>query len=99
MPGWKRAHKGPTPTGAEFRALNQVRLEALDVATAQGRLDGPLPVTERWGWHCRTVTHSRDAQGNLLASVEVYDPNDVLVYSRNVRLINAAPLPYDLGKE
>lgn len=73
-------------TPEEHRKLLEVRLAALEAATAQSLLEQPLPVQWRGGWRAYLVVLWRDTDGSLGAVVRVRNPLGELVYRRHVRL-------------
>ena len=86
-------------TPEEIRKLIELRREALDHATAEGRLDGPLPVQWRVGWTAHIRTQGRDHDGSLVAHIVVQGPHGQVPYVRKVRLVRSQPLPRSLGQE
>lgn len=83
-------HDDATPE--ERRSLMNVRLDALDEATARASLDGHMPVQWRRGWTAYIKSHGRDRDGSLRASVTVLDPSDTVVMIRKVRLVKEESL-------
>lgn len=92
MPRFWERRKPETATPEELRELFSVRLDALDAATSAASLEGPMPVMWRRGWKAYLTQHGRDADGSLLASVEVLDPTGLVAYRRRVRLVKSASL-------
>lgn len=92
MTQWKFRCNQDDPTPEEHRSLIDVRLDALDQATARASLEGRLPVRWRHGWHAYIKTHGRDRDGSLRASVTVVDPSETVVMIRNVRLVKKKSL-------
>jgi hypothetical protein len=83
-------------THDEHKVILQERLATLAAATAQGRLDGPLPVRWRVGWRCRFTVLRRERDGSLRVHLYADGPRGER-YERNVRLVRRRPLPYVNG--
>jgi hypothetical protein len=89
---FSRAVKRDDPTPEEWRSLFSLRRECLDHATAMVNGGVEIPVSERWGWVAKLTRLGRDADGSLMASVVVTDPDDKVRVLRNVRLVKQARL-------
>jgi len=81
-----------TATTEERQELFRIRLEALEAATTNASLHGPLPVPWRRGWKAVIRMHGRDADGSLRASVTVSGPSLTKPYVRRVRLVRRTSL-------
>jgi hypothetical protein len=80
-------HNGITLSHSELRKLHEVMRAAIREATARYCVDGPRLLRFDRGETYRFRAHSRDREGNLLASVTIYLPEHGQRYTRRVRLL------------
>jgi len=94
LPDGPRERNGIRVTLAEHQAILEHRLSTLEAASAEGRLDGPLPVRWRVGYRCTWFPVARDAQGSLLLILTVTaTTRPGWRYQRKIRLVASKRLP------
>lgn len=81
-------------SGAEYRALFEARLRALERATKVVTGGDPLPVPWRVGWRAKIEIQGRTTDHSLSAVVRCYCPEGKMRLGTRVRVQRRQALPY-----